>query len=104
MNSLSSAFLIVFVLNLLLGIFVYIKGKKKLSNKIYSIFSIQFAVWSFISFLIASSKEIKIAVLLIRIVFAYASFIPSTFFLFAVSIGEEIIPKKEIRKILLFLF
>ncbi|HOM26604.1 MAG TPA: hypothetical protein PKV21_03755 [bacterium] len=79
-NNLSVAFFIVFILNLSLGIFVYLKGKRKLSNKIYSIFSLQLAFWSFISFLISSSLNIKTAIKLIKLVFAYASFIPSTFF------------------------
>jgi len=79
-NNLSVAFFIVFILNLSLGIFVYLKGKRKLSNKIYSIFSLQLAFWSFISFLISSSLNIKTAIKLIKLVFAMLLSFPQLFF------------------------
>jgi PAS domain S-box-containing protein len=101
-NNLAVSFFIAGILNIALGILVFLKGKKKLTNRIYSIFSFILAFWSFISFFIASSQDIDRAIFLIRIVFSYASFIPSTFYLFAICIGEEHFPKKELRKIFLF--
>jgi PAS domain S-box-containing protein len=101
-NNLAISFFVVGILNIALGLLVFLKGKRRLTNRIYSIFSFLLAFWSFISFSIALSQEINRALFLIRIVFSYASFIPSTFYLFAISIGEENIPKKELRKLILF--
>jgi len=101
-NNLAISFFIVGILNIALGILVFLKGKRRLTNRIYSIFSFLLAFWSFISFSIALSQEINRALFLIRIVFSYAAFVPSTFYLFAICIGEENIPKKELRKLILF--
>jgi len=101
-NNLAISFFIVGILNIALGILVFLKGKRRLTNRIYSIFSFFLAFWSFISFSIALSQEINRALFLIRIVFSYAAFVPSIFYLFAICIGEENIPKKELRKLILF--
>ncbi len=101
-NNLAISFFIVGILNIALGILVFLKGKRKLTNRIYSFFSFLLAFWSFISFFIALSQDINKALFLIRVVFSYASFIPSTFYLFAICIGEQYIPKKELRKLILF--
>ncbi|MGB9678147.1 MAG: histidine kinase N-terminal 7TM domain-containing protein [Candidatus Ratteibacteria bacterium] len=101
-NNLATSFFTVGFLNIVLGIIVFLKGKRKLTNRVYSVFSFVLAFWSFISFLIASSQNINRAIFLIRIVFSYASFIPSTFYLFTLCIGEENFPKKELKKALLF--
>lgn len=101
-NNLSIAFLTAGLINLGLGIFVFTKGKRKLSNRIFTFFLLHLFIWCIISFFIASVQDIKLAELLVRTVFAFASFIPSFFFIFAVTLGEERFPKKELRKVLLF--
>lgn len=103
-NSLSIAFLVTFIINLSLGIFVYTKGKRKLSNKIYSIFTIQLSLWSFLAFLTASTTDVKIGEFLVRLIFAYAGFIPSLFYFFTISIGEENLPQKDLKVFFFFIF
>ena len=100
-NNLAISFFIVGIINIVLGIIVF-RSKKKLSNKIYSIFSFQLALWAFIGSLTACARDVKTGEFLIRVIFSYASFVPSTFYLFAVSIGENILPKKEMKRVILF--
>lgn len=101
-NNLSLAFLFSGIINLALGLFVYVKGKKKLSNRLFTIFTAQLFIWCFISFLIASVLDVKKSEFLVRLVFAYTSFIPSTFCAFAFSLGEDKFPRKNIRILCLF--
>ena len=100
-NNLAISFFVVGIINIVLGIIVF-RSKKKLSNKIYSIFSFQLALWAFIGSITACARDVKTGEFLIRVIFSYASFVPSTFYLFAISIGENILPKKEMKRVILF--
>ena len=101
-NSLSVSFLIAGVINTLLGTFLYVKSRKRFSNRIFSFFTFQLALWCFIDFFIASAVSLSFAALMIRTAFAVGAFLPSTFYLFAVSMGKEKLSRDEIRNISLF--
>ncbi|MCM8818633.1 MAG: ATP-binding protein [Candidatus Omnitrophica bacterium] len=103
-NNLSLAFLFSGFINLTLGLFVYIKGKRKLSNRLFAVFSFQLFIWCTISFIIASILDVRKAEFLVRFVYAYASFIPPTFCLFAFSLGEDHFLIKNLKFIILFYF
>ncbi|MCM8767400.1 MAG: ATP-binding protein [Candidatus Omnitrophica bacterium] len=103
-NSLSIAFLIVSLINFGFGLLVIFRSKKKLSNRIFSLLCFQLSIWALISFFIATVINTKIGEFLVRLVFAYDSFIPFTFYIFVSTIGKKSFPKHEKRKIVFLFF
>jgi len=101
-NSLSISFLIAGIINTGLGIFIFLKSRKRFSNKIFSFFSLQLALWCFVDFFIASAVSLSFAEKMIRIAFSIGAFLPATFYLFAVSMGKENLSREEKKNVLLF--
>ncbi|MCM8803216.1 MAG: hypothetical protein NC827_07925, partial [Candidatus Omnitrophica bacterium] len=100
-NSLSIIFLTVSVTNLCFGLLVIFRSKKKLSNRVFTFLCFQLSIWALISFFIASILDPKKGEFLVRFVFAYATFIPFSFYLFVSTIGEKKLAKDETRMIIL---
>ncbi len=91
----------------LLGVFVYLKNKKKRVNRVYFLTSLSVFVWSFALILCHSHEDIRSSLFWNKILHLGAIFIPITFFHFVVELKNLYKKKGFVLKIgycLAFLF
>lgn len=77
--------LIIGFINLSLGITVYFKNKTRLTNRLFCVFALSMAIWSFGNYLVHSYTETRVGLIYGGIAFAAASFIPFTFLMFSIA-------------------
>ena len=79
-----------------LGIFVYLRNKAHLLNKIFLIFSLNIAFWTFAVFMIVISPDGESLVFWGRLVFAITVLVPPNFLLFAIALSQRELPPLRI--------
>ena len=88
-----------FLINLFIGIFVYLKNKKNQINIFFCLFSIVIALWSVGSSLVNSIPDRSTAILVLRICYLFAIFLPSVYIHFIYLIAEERNNKNKVLRI-----
>ena len=79
----------------ILGPFIYLKNRKQLTNKLFALFCLSVAVWSYSYFFWQISTTEKTALFWSRLLMAGAIFIPITYLHFVLSWIQKIKEKKK---------
>jgi len=87
------------IASIFLGFFVYIQDRKKLTHKIFTIFCLAMAVWSYAYFIWQTSTTAAAALFWSHVLMAGAVYIPILYLHFLLALLNKI---KEKKKILIF--
>ena len=101
MNLYALANLLTSLFSILLGIFVFLKGKNKLINKTFSLWALSVGIWSFGIYRHALAVDSFSAMFWSQFLHGAAIFIPTLFFQFTLSLIQA---NKISKKILLFMY
>lgn len=88
------------ILSLILGVLVFLKNKKSKVNRICTILNFNVAIWCWSIFFKELVLDSNIGLLMVRVIFAAAIFIPPTFFHFI----NTLIEREDKNKIIVFYF
>src|SRR3990172_10305777 len=86
-----------------LGTFVLWKNSSNSVNRRFCLFSYTLAAWAFLVFIVPQTEDTALSVLMVRLVFCVAIFIPATLFFFT-SIFPDQVKRPTDRYLSIFFF
>jgi len=104
-NIYSLSSLIAFLSCIFVGLFVYLKNRNNILNKSFALIFILAGAWTSFPFFVSIPEDDAVAVSIGRIIYLFASFVPTAFYYFILVLLNLQRDKKEtsILKVLLFL-
>jgi hypothetical protein len=89
MNIYTIASLLAFIICILLGFFILIKGRKITQNRLFSLATIITGIWCLFPFLSAIANNEQGALFYTRFIYIYATFVPSTWLHFMLALVDK---------------